>query len=203
MTRCIVFVDEQNVYRDVRRALFEEYDPTPMGQVSPRLLAELLVAARQTEPPRELTEVRVYTGRPSEVRDQRTYWAHMRQSASWERDPLTRLIWRTLRYPNNYPEQPPRQKGIDVHLAVDMVRLYVEDRYDVAILASTDTDLVPALEALFEIDRGRGYPPVEVAAWITELQPKRLRVSGRDMWCHQLGFGDYQKVGDLTDYNVP
>lgn len=61
---------------------------------------------------------------------------------------------------------------------------------------------MPALEALFELDRGKGYAPVEVAAWITELQPKRLRVYGRDMWCHALGFADYQKVADQTDYNV-
>ena len=126
----------------------------------------------------------------------------MRQSATWQKDALTHVVTRTLQYPQGYPALPPRQKGVDVHLAVDMVRLYVEDKYDVAIVASTDTDLVPALEALFELDKGRGYAPVEVAAWITELQPKRLRVRGREMWCHALTFTDYRNVGDPTDYNV-
>lgn len=194
-------MDEKNVFRDARRAFFKEYDPQRMGQVSPRLLAELLVKKRP-DPPRELTEVRVYTGRPSEARAPQTYWAHMRQCAAWQQDNLTRYFWRNLRYPPNYPQEPPRQKGVDVQLAVDMVRMYVEDKYDIAILASTDTDLVPALEALFELDRGKGYAPVEVAAWVTELQLKRLRVHRRDMWCHELGFADYQKVADQTDYNV-
>ncbi|HEY8629929.1 MAG TPA: NYN domain-containing protein [Gaiellaceae bacterium] len=201
MTRVVVFVDEQNVYRDIRRALFQDYDVPQMGQLSPRLLAQLLVD-RRPDPPRELQQIRVYTGRPSEAHDAQTYWAHMRQSSAWERDALTRLKWRMLRYPPSYPQVPPRQKGIDVHLAVDMVRMYVEDKYDVAILASTDTDLVPALEALFELDRGKGYAPVEVAAWITELQPKRLRVRGHQMWCHELAFADYQKIADRTDYNI-
>jgi uncharacterized LabA/DUF88 family protein len=39
-----------------------------------------------------------------------------------------------------------REKGIDVKLAIDLLMGAVEDRYDVAVLVSSDTDLVPAIE---------------------------------------------------------
>jgi uncharacterized LabA/DUF88 family protein len=39
-----------------------------------------------------------------------------------------------------------REKGIDVKLATDLVVGAVDDKYDVAIVVSSDTDLVPAID---------------------------------------------------------
>lgn len=44
-----------------------------------------------------------------------------------------------------------REKGVDVRLAVDLVRLAAEDRYDVALLFSGDSDLVPAVETVRDL----------------------------------------------------
>jgi uncharacterized LabA/DUF88 family protein len=44
-----------------------------------------------------------------------------------------------------------REKGIDVMLAIDLVRLAAEDGYDVATVLSGDSDLAPA------IDMARGF----------------------------------------------
>ncbi len=52
-----------------------------------------------------------------------------------------------------------REKGVDVLLAVDLVRLAAENLYDVAILLSGDGDLVPAIQTVQQIYRKR----VEVA----------------------------------------
>jgi NYN domain len=52
------------------------------------------------------------------------------------------LFPRPLRYGNRGAEE----KGVDVELAIDIVRLAIEDAFDVAVLASGDTDLVPALK---------------------------------------------------------
>ncbi|MBW2261110.1 MAG: NYN domain-containing protein [Deltaproteobacteria bacterium] len=48
------------------------------------------------------------------------------------------------------PHQRLREKGVDVHLAVDLVRLAARDEYDVAIVMSGDEDLVPAIVAVRE-----------------------------------------------------
>ncbi len=39
-----------------------------------------------------------------------------------------------------------REKGIDVKIAVDLISGAVNDKYDTAILVSSDTDLVPAID---------------------------------------------------------
>lgn len=41
-----------------------------------------------------------------------------------------------------------KEKAVDVHLAVNMYRLAVEDRYDGAYLLSADGDLTPPVEAV-------------------------------------------------------
>lgn len=198
--RIAVFIDEKNVYRDARKAFFETYDTSPHGQFHPVLLGQAL-AARTKAPEPQLVDVRVYTGRPDGSLDARTYGAHMRQCSTWEKGVGVTVKWRPLRYP--WGGGPPEQKGIDVQMAVDMVKLYIQDAYDVAIVASTDTDLLPGIEALYELDRGLGIAPVEVSAWSSNRMHKRLRVSGHPLWCHELAFRDYQKVADLTDYNIP
>ena len=40
------------------------------------------------------------------------------------------------------------EKGVDTAIATDMIRLAWEKAYDVAVLASSDGDLVPAVEFL-------------------------------------------------------
>src|SRR3989344_7315687 len=39
-----------------------------------------------------------------------------------------------------------REKGIDVKIAVDVVTDAVDDHYDTAVIVSSDTDLIPAIE---------------------------------------------------------
>jgi uncharacterized LabA/DUF88 family protein len=40
------------------------------------------------------------------------------------------------------------QKGVDIRIAIDMVRLAATNRIEKAILVSGDSDLVPAVEAV-------------------------------------------------------
>lgn len=77
-----------------------------------------------------------------------------------------------------------QEKGIDVQLAVDLVRGYVADEFDIGIVASTDTDLLPAIEAVLDLDRKRGYDPVEVSAWRAQGYSQQLRVAGRNLYSH-------------------
>lgn len=45
-----------------------------------------------------------------------------------------------------HPDKTFHEKGVDVRIAVEMIRLARQNDYDVAFLLSSDTDLVPAVE---------------------------------------------------------
>jgi len=48
-----------------------------------------------------------------------------------------------------HPDKSYHEKGVDVKLAVEMIRLARQGKYDVAYLLSSDTDLIPAVEEVF------------------------------------------------------
>lgn len=202
MADVVVFIDAQNVYNDARRAFFQRADPATHGQVDPVRLSRILTSRHPsgTNGPRNLKQVRIYRGRPDSTKEPRTYGAHMRQCAAWEKAGA-KVIARPLRYPHTWPTDPPEEKGIDVQIAIDMVTMAINGELDVALLVSTDTDLRPVLEAFFLLPLD---PPkvVEVAAWKAPGFRKALRVSGRHVWCHFLEEDDYRRVCDRRDYNV-
>ena len=69
-----------------------------------------------------------------------------------------------------------------------------------AILFSSDMDLVPALEAVLALRSG-DPAACEVAAWAAPgMRPRSLSVRGVSIWRHLLSEADYRSVADLTDY---
>ena len=116
--RVIVFIDEANVYEDAKRA-FGANDPKIPGRIKPMgygmLLADRMPLGESA--PRELKEVRVYTGVPSSSKDSKSYGAHRKQTAGWAKAGAT-VISRPLRYPREWPKARPEQKGVDVQIAI-------------------------------------------------------------------------------------
>lgn len=47
-----------------------------------------------------------------------------------------------------YDHSQPREKGTDVKIAVDLIIGAIDNWYDTAILLSSDTDLIPAVQYL-------------------------------------------------------
>lgn len=47
---------------------------------------------------------------------------------------------------NSFTFEKYREKGIDVKLATDLIVGAVDDQYDVALIVSSDTDLIPAID---------------------------------------------------------
>ncbi len=71
---------------------------------------------------------------------------------------------------------------------------------DVGILFSSDTDLVPALEAVLALRPGE-VVACEVAAWAAPgRRPRSLSVRGAVIRSHHLTETDYRAVADPTDY---
>ncbi len=111
-----------------------------------------------------------------------------------------------LRYPPDWPRTAEHEKGIDVQLAIDFVAGYIREEFEVGVLFSGDTDLLPALEAASEIASlgGNRLLQPEVAAWGNRSRSggRRLRPKGLNLHCHWLGELDYRQVEDSRDYNA-
>jgi hypothetical protein len=118
-------------------------------------------------------------------------------------------LWRRTRHRDRsgdtipaVPGKAPREKGIDVLLAIDLAMMAVQGEFDVGILVSADTDLIPALDAVYDFN-GPGRPWIEVAGWRGPFDQKRIaatpprRIGG--LWIEQ---ADYDLMCDRTDYNI-
>lgn len=184
-----VFIDYQNVYHRARACFGFDAAPSTEGQVDPRRLADVL--ADRAPPPRRLVAVRVYRGEPSPRLDPRAHAATQRQSACWAADHLVTVWTRPLRY----TAAGPQEKGVDVLLAIDLVEAAWRDRFDVAVVASADSDLAPAVERVLDVGKG-----CEVAAWRAAGCRSRLAVPGRAVRCHWLDRGDFEGVADHRQY---
>jgi uncharacterized LabA/DUF88 family protein len=193
LRRTVVFIDYQNAYMQARRCFTGSRAPATAGQFDPVALGAMVAARRGST----LHQVRIYRGLPQAERDSRSFTAADRQCGAWSRDPRAAVVTRPLRYGRGRPQE----KGIDVRLAVDFVAMALRGEYDVGVLMSHDTDLVPALEAVLDLTSAA---QVEVAAWApTSRRVSRLRVPGRDVWCHELTAADYAAVADTRNYTRP
>lgn len=193
-----VFLDWQNCYRSARDA-FGFGGSGIAGNVRPLMLGRMLAQIRlegQGQP--ELVKERIYTGQASQRHDARTYAANRRQFQSWRNSsPCIEVVTRTL----DYSLGRPREKGIDVRLAIDLVRTALfEDEHDISVIVSADTDLLPALELIVE---RRGSEAIEVAAWQgPHWSPSPLAIAGQQIRQHMLTRAIYDRIADTTDYNA-
>lgn len=98
-----------------------------------------------------LSEIRFYTGVPnpnagSAQRFWHDFWANKLRYLR------SRGIY-TYRGRINAGRQ---EKGVDVSLALDLVQATYEERYDIAIIVSQDTDFAPAVELARQVGTGQG-----------------------------------------------
>lgn len=134
--RVIVFIDGGNAYQTFRTAY-------GTGRYDPATLSRRLAGIRQ------LVEWRFYAGIvPEGLNDRRDAQrdAQQRFFTAIRKHPDGRLCLGRMQVVNG--GEAIRGKGVDVQLAIDMVRLAFEDQYDVAILLSCDEDLLPAVDVV-------------------------------------------------------
>lgn len=204
MTRVAVFVDYQNVYHCARKAFGDpSTDPPTFGHVRPHRLALLLKQlGEEVDSERELCAVTVYRGQPGPKSHANLQSAFAHQIAAWRKLPLTTVKTRPLRYqPTAHSHGKPSQwraeeKGIDVLLALDVAMGARDDQYDVAVVVSADSDLLPAIEVALEAGKR-----VETATWSSRaLRVKPLAVGGKRIWNHWLNRQRFEYVRDDTNY---
>ena len=197
LDRLAVFIDYQNAYRGARQAFGEDDDHYVVGQFDPFKLAKLIEKRHPSYPGaklRKLVRVQIYRGMPGSTKSPEGYAAARKQVARWGRaaitgGPLLEVCTRPLDYRTGYP----REKGIDVVLALDLAFGAAGGDFDVVVLFSGDSDLLPALE------RAHGSEVAcETAAWTGggRRQPRKNYIR----WEHRLGQRDYDEVHDSFDY---
>jgi NYN domain len=171
--RTAVFIDWQNSYKSARDAFGWKDWPTEYGVYSPYRLGLHLSEGNGRGKGAVLVRLNVHRGLPSQKRDPVGYAANRRQAAAWIKENPEVVIprLRPLRYSED-PDEPPREKGVDVELALAAVDWAITDRCDVAIIVSNDTDIMPALEM---ITRLKGTSNVETASWVSDGYKTRLR----------------------------
>jgi uncharacterized LabA/DUF88 family protein len=193
-TWVVVLLDWQNIYNCAREAFGLESASSFEGNVYPLKLANHLASG--VGPNRSLQELRIYRGRPDNAKSRKSYDAWQSQAAAWKGTCGDRLIprYRDLRYRGNEVVE----KGIDVWLAIDLVKIAMEQDVDRVVVVSSDTDLVPALELAVEL---RGEEFVEVAGWDGRADAAPiLNVAG--VVQRGLTKSHYERFRDDTDYNV-
>jgi len=113
------------------------------------------------------------------------------QQSEWTRSDKVTVTYRTLKY---YADGSQREKGIDVLIAINLVRAVQGGKFDVVILAAHDTDQEPALEAALELSNGVA---VESAGW---QGCKVLRPGGNRLWHTALDSAAFVRSRDRKDY---
>jgi uncharacterized LabA/DUF88 family protein len=217
----VVIIDYQNVHL-TGHELFAGGQGLARHEtlVHPLHYANLLIKARNEgqRPGMDhaaLAGVLVYRGEPSADHDPDGYRRNRAQKAQWERDPRVRVHLRPLKYRYLYDaagrkatdvhgkpiiDGPPREKGIDVLCALAVVREARRPGVGAVVLASHDTDLVPALDEAI----GQHGARVETASWYDHGQGGRgrqqLRPTTHRIWNTRLGATEFTNCRDTHDY---
>ncbi|GIW54144.1 MAG: hypothetical protein KatS3mg082_0548 [Nitrospiraceae bacterium] len=150
--RAVAFVDGQNLYHAVREAFGYTY---PNYDV--QSLAQRICQGRGWD----LVQVRFYTGVPTPADNPfwHGFWANKLRALSWQH---VHVYARPLRYRNKRVVLPDgtehtflagEEKGIDVRIAIDVIRMAHHKEYDVALLFSQDQDLSEVAEEIRVIAR--------------------------------------------------
>jgi uncharacterized LabA/DUF88 family protein len=164
LLRTSIVIDYQNMHltgRDVfahgTRAGDVLLDP---GRLARHLIAQRNAAQRPGYPHADLVRVLVFRGEPSGLVEPEAQANSHAQRQRWLKDPLVHIECRPLKYHYAYGSDGRRkidangrpmlkgkqEKGVDVLCALAVVRQARLEDIDLVILASHDTDLIPALE---------------------------------------------------------
>jgi uncharacterized LabA/DUF88 family protein len=150
--RAVSFIDGQNLFYAAKEAFgysYPNYDPL--------CLSRTICQAHGWN----FTEVRFYTGVPDTQDD--PFWHHFWTAKLAQMGRLgVHIFSRPLRYRNQTVTLPDgtkhtflvgQEKGVDVRLALDIVRLVNENEFDVCLILSQDQDLTEAVDEVKEMAR--------------------------------------------------
>ncbi|MGC6520251.1 MAG: NYN domain-containing protein [Candidatus Puniceispirillaceae bacterium] len=144
LPRVIAFFDGQNIYHSAKTAFpgaGDDYDPKSLAG---------LIAQRQGW---TLVQTRFYTGVPDPKRDKNSADGWNARLQRMRHDGCV-TVSRQLKY---NLAGVPREKGIDVRLALDLIRLTLDRQMDVPLIFSQDSDFVEVSNEVRRLNRQGGH----------------------------------------------
>lgn len=190
--------------------LFAESSPIHRSLIDPLRFSQELISVRNNlqkvnHPLALLTKVLVYRGLPSVRHDPKNYGRNLAQKASWERRSIVNVTYRPLKYPRVrdsngiYVFGKPEEKGIDVLCALALVREAQHSEIDLVILASQDSDLVPALDEAIANRSAK----IETCSWHVSGNPssREIRPEGTAIWNTRLNENHFFNSLDRNLYS--
>lgn len=165
MLNTIVFFDGQHLYRSAKDAWRPLPAVGPSNYSWPSYDVEKLTNTLVSrDPQRVIKQIRFYTGVPDFNADQ--FWHKF-----WT-NKLRHLKSRGIETYKGRINVSGQEKGVDVRIAVDLVRLTYEQEYEVAMIISQDWDFGPAVRLAKEIAKNQGR--LRVSAYLERGNLKRL-----------------------------
>lgn len=158
-----------------------------------RQLGTAAVAGQGLQLQYVLDAVAVFRGLPSNRENPAGYRRNQAQQSEWTRDPRVSVRLRPLRYSWKEGERVAQEKGVDVLVALELVRSADRHDADVLVLVSHDTDMEPALEAALDAPD----VVIETAGWD---RCRILRVPGKRVWHTKLHGPEFVASRDRKDY---
>jgi len=194
----IAFLDGQNLFHAARESFgysFPNYDA--------RKLAEVISTAQGWI----LAQTRFYTGVPDPADDPKWHHFWARKLAVMGREHV-HVYSRSLRYRNRIVTLPDKsthtyltgeEKGIDIRIALDVIRLAHQRQYDVALIFSQDQDLSEVAEEIRVIAQEQArWIKVACAFPVSPTAHNRRGINKTD-WI-RIGRTTYDACLDRRDY---
>lgn len=198
--RAVTFFDGQNLYHAVRTAF-----GYPYPNYNPLLLSEQVCLSANWN----ITQVRFYTGIPDCCDN--PFWNYFwSKKLKYMAAAGIHTFSRSLRYRNQIVETPAgslsflvgQEKGIDIRIALDIVRLALKKEYDVAIIFSQDQDLSEVAEEIRDISKLQDRWIKVVSAFPVSPTCKNTRGINKCDWV-RIDKAMYDKCIDGNDYRPP
>jgi uncharacterized LabA/DUF88 family protein len=198
MRRAVTFIDGQNLYHSLREAF---------GVTHPNY--DILKLSRKAAAAQDclLKQARFYTGYPSVSDDplwgmfwQKKLLAISRQGAfKYARRIRHREKVLVLDDGTEHLYRIAEEKGIDVRIAIDLIRLALDAEYDAAILFSQDQDLSEAVDEIRSIAKHQNRTITVVCAYPQGPGTRNFRGVNGSQW-FSFGADFYADVIDPADY---
>ncbi len=178
--RAVAFFDGQNLFRAAKEAFGYGYP-----NYHPVRLAEAVCVLKEWK----LEQVRFYTGIPDDPSDSRRgFWDNKLAH-------LGRLGVHTFKRETRYG----REKGVDLRIALDAVRLALDRAYDVAVFFSQDQDLTELVDDVLRIARDQRRFIKLASAFPVSSNSENRRGIDRTDWI-RIGRETYDACLDSRDY---
>lgn len=196
--RALAFFDGQNLFRHAKDA-FGYYHPN----YDPKKLFETICQSQNWIS----YGVRFYTGIPTSAKDPvwHKYWSNrllgLRRSG-------VLVESRPLRYRINQTEMPDgtlhnvetcQEKGIDIRIALDIIRTTIRQEADVVVIFSQDQDLAEVVKEVKKIARDQSRFVKIVSAFPYSANASSARGIDGAEWL-RIEHGLYDSCLDLKDY---